>query len=132
VQIAFEPEPGMFVERPAGYVELVERLGDAGDELGLCLDVGHLLCTGDLPVGTEIERFANRLVHVHLDDVKDGVHEHRMFGLGDLDLSEALGALLRAGYDGLAAVELSRDSYRGAAAAEEALGHLRAALSSAR
>ena len=27
VQIAFEPEPGMFIERPSGYGELVERLG---------------------------------------------------------------------------------------------------------
>src|SRR5262245_46603761 len=41
VQLAFEPEPGMFVERPSGYVTLVERLGADGDALGLCLDVGH-------------------------------------------------------------------------------------------
>ncbi|MCP3860422.1 MAG: sugar phosphate isomerase/epimerase, partial [Phycisphaeraceae bacterium] len=40
----------MFIERPGGYLELVERLGAAGEALGLTLDVGHLLCTGDLPV----------------------------------------------------------------------------------
>src|SRR5262249_2719688 len=67
IALAFEPEPGMFVERPAGYFELVERLGDAGEDLGLCLDVGHLLVTGDLPVGDVIRRAAPRLVHVHLD-----------------------------------------------------------------
>jgi sugar phosphate isomerase/epimerase len=128
VRLAFEPEPGMFVERPEGYGELVRRLGAAGDELGLCLDVGHLLCTGDLPVGAAIERWSHRLVHVHLDDVRAGVHEHRMFGTGDLDLPEALGALVRGGYSGLAAVELSRDSHRGADAASEALEHLRTAL----
>ena len=27
VQIAFEPEPGMFIERPVGYAELCRRLG---------------------------------------------------------------------------------------------------------
>jgi sugar phosphate isomerase/epimerase len=129
VQIAFEPEPGMFVERPAGYLELLQRLGPAGDELGLTLDVGHLLCTGDLPVGRVIRELAPRLIHVHLDDIAGGVHEHRMFGQGDLDLREALTALLETGYGGMAAVELSRDSHRGAAAAEEAMGHLRAALS---
>ncbi|MCZ6598102.1 MAG: sugar phosphate isomerase/epimerase [Planctomycetota bacterium] len=128
VRIAFEPEPGMFVERPAGYEELLRRLEAEGDDLGLCLDVGHLLCSGDLPVGDVIRRYARRLAMVHLDDVKDGVHEHRMFGSGDLDLPGTLGALLEVGYDGMAAVELSRDSHRGAEAAGEALGHLRRAL----
>ena len=128
IQIAFEPEPGMFVERPSGYLELVERLGPDGDPLGLTLDVGHLLCTGDLPVEERIHELAPKLVHVHLDDIAGGVHEHRMFGAGELDLSATLTALLDVGYDGMAAVELSRDSHRGAAAAEEAMGHLRAAL----
>jgi sugar phosphate isomerase/epimerase len=128
VQIGFEPEPGMFVERPGEYLELLERLGADGDELGLTLDVGHLLCTGDVPVGSKIRELAPRLVHVHLDDIVGGVHEHRMFGTGDLDLTETLTALIEVGYDGIAAVELSRDSHRGAAAAEEAMGHLRAAL----
>ena len=128
VQVAFEPEPGMFVERPGGYLELLERLGPDGDTLGLCLDVGHLLCTGDLPVGDQIRALAPRLVHVHLDDIRGGVHEHCMFGDGDLDLTETLHALLEVGFEGLAAVELSRDSHRGAWAAAEAMKHLRAAL----
>ena len=130
VQIAFEPEPGMFAERPLGYERLVERLGASGDELGLCLDVGHLLCTGDRPVDDVIRRYANRLVMVHLDDIRDGLHVHRMFGEGDLDLPGTLRALLEVGYSGLAAVELSRDAHRGPEAAEEAMGHLRAALES--
>ncbi len=129
VQIAFEPEPGMFVERPAGYLELVARLGPLGEELGLCLDVGHLLVTGDLPVPDQIRELAPRLVHVHLDDIAGGVHEHRQLGQGDLDLPGTLGALLSVGYSGMAAVELSRDSHRGAQAAEEALARLHAALS---
>lgn len=128
VRVALEPEPGMFVERPAGYRELVRRLGDAGDALGLTLDVGHLLCTGDLPVARAIREAAPRLAHVHLDDVRGGVHEHLMFGSGELDLAEALGGLLEVGFAGIAAVELSRDSHRGAAAAAEAMDHLRSAL----
>jgi len=131
VRLAFEPEPGMFVERPSGYRELVRRLGADGEELGLCLDVGHLLVTGDVPVGDVIRSSASRLVHVHLDDIAGGVHEHRMFGTGDLDLTEVLSALAEVGYEGLAAVELSRDAHRGAQAAEEAMGHLRRALEAA-
>jgi sugar phosphate isomerase/epimerase len=127
VRLAFEPEPGMFVERPNGYDDLVRRLGPEGDSLGMCLDVGHLLVTGDVPVADVIRRFAPRLIHVHLDDIAGGVHEHRMFGEGDLDLAEVLEALREIDYTGLAAVELSRDAHRGAQAAEEAMGHLRRA-----
>ncbi len=129
VRIAFEPEPGMFIERPSGYAELVRRLGARGGELGLCLDVGHLLVTRDLPVGAVIERHAEQLRHVHLDDVAGGVHEHRMFGEGELDLAETLGALVKVGYAGMAAVELSRDSHRGADAAAGAMRELRRAIS---
>lgn len=127
VALAFEPEPGMLVERPGDYFDLVGRLGDRGAKLGLCLDVGHLLVTGDLPVGRVIRECAPHLVHVHLDDIAGGVHEHKMFGQGDLDLGEALLALEEIGFRGLAAVELSRDAHRGAQAAEEAMGHLRRA-----
>lgn len=128
VALAFEPEPGMFVERPAGYAELVERLGSDGAELGLCLDLGHCHATKDLPVVDVIRRFAPHLALVQLDDSRTGEHVHRMFGEGDLDLPAALHALLEVGFDGVAAVELSRDSHRGPEAAREAMARLRAAL----
>ena len=128
VQLAFEPEPGMFLERPGGYERLLERLGSAGDELGLCLDVGHCHATGDLPVAEVIRGLAPRLILVQLDDCKNGEHVHRMFGEGDLDLGAALAALLEVGFDGVAAVELSRDSHRGPEAARAALERIRSAL----
>jgi sugar phosphate isomerase/epimerase len=51
-----------------------------------------------------------------------------MFGQGVLNLPEVLKTLLETSYDGMAAVELSRDSHRGAWAAQEALRRVRAAL----
>jgi len=131
VTLCFEPEPGMFIERPGGFIELKERLGADGDALAMTLDVGHLLCTNDLPVGDVIHANADQIQHVHLDDIAGGVHKHRMFGEGDLDLTETLGALGEIGFDGMAAVELSRDSHRGAAAATEAMAHLREAAARA-
>ena len=128
VTLGFEPEPGMFIERPQGFTELRQRLGADGERLGLTLDVGHCLCTGDLPVADVIAQYADDLVQVQLDDIKDGVHEHRMFGEGDLDLPGVLGALDQANYRGLAQVELSRDAHRGSWAARTALDRLRAAL----
>jgi sugar phosphate isomerase/epimerase len=55
-----------------------------------------------------------------------------MFGEGELALAETLGALVRIGYSGMAAVELSRDSHRGADAAAAAMRALRSALANAR
>ena len=133
VRVCLEPEPGMFIERPAGYRELVRRLGDGGHELGLTLDVGHLIATGDLPgprsIVEQIAELEDCLVHVHLDDAQPGIHEHLPFGRGVLNLPTTLSALLAIGYSGMAAVELSRDSHRGPAMAAASLGQLRAALS---
>lgn len=128
IAIALEPEPGMFVDRPDGYLELCRRMGPLASELGLCLDVGHLLVTGDLPVAQKVRELGPFLRHVHLDDIAGRVHEHVMFGRGELDLPGTLKALVDVGYDGIAAVELSRDSHRGAQAAEEAMQHLMRAI----
>ena len=128
VRIAFEPEPGMLVERPAGFRTLVEHMGASGDDLGLTLDVGHCVVTGDEPVSQVMADLASRLIHVHLDDCPRGVHSHLPFGQGDLDLADALRGLIAVEFKGMAAVELSRDGHRGASAAEEALMTLRAAL----
>jgi sugar phosphate isomerase/epimerase len=128
VELSFEPEPGMFVERPSGYTELVRLLGSVGDSIGLTLDVGHCVVTGDLPVPEVIRTYAQRLLVVQLDDCRRGEHVHRMFGQGELDLAGTLAALLAVGYAGVAAVELARDSHRGPEAAREAMQRLRAAL----
>ncbi|MCY2959792.1 MAG: sugar phosphate isomerase/epimerase [Planctomycetota bacterium] len=128
VRVAFEPEPGMFVERPAGFLELTRRLENRGGELGLTLDLGHLVVTGDVPVGSPIRALAHHLLHVHLDDARPGVHEHLQLGTGELDLAGALTALREIGYSGMAAVELSRDSHRAPEAARTALDRIQAAL----
>ncbi len=128
VRVALEPEPGMFVERPIGFETLVARGGAALDDLGLTLDVGHCVVTGDEPVSHVAKRLSSRLVHVHLADCPRGRHEHLPFGEGDLDLAEALDGLTRAGFAGIGAVELSRDGHRGPDAAREAMDAVRRAL----
>jgi L-ribulose-5-phosphate 3-epimerase len=110
VRLGFEPEPGMFVERLDDFEVLDRRLGNP-PTLGLTLDIGHCVCLEPEPVPECVRRAASRLVHVHIEDMRRGVHEHLMFGDGELDLAVALAALSEIGYGGMVAVELSRHAH---------------------
>ena len=89
ITLAFEPEPGMLVETLADYERLRERLGHP-QALGLTLDIGHIVCLEPMSVTECVRRGAATLAHVHIEDMRRGVHEHLMFGEGELDLDEAL------------------------------------------
>lgn len=126
IVLAFEPEPGMLVETLADYETLQERLGHPR-ALGLTLDIGHIVCLEPMSVTECVRRGASTLAHVHIEDMKRGVHEHLMFGEGELDLDEALAVLTEVGYDGLVAVELSRHSHAAHETIPAAIAALRAA-----
>ena len=104
--------PGMLVETLADYEELQRRLGHP-PALGLTLDIGHIVCLEPMSVTECVRRGAETLAHVHIEDMRRGVHEHLMFGEGELDLDESLRVLDEVGFDGLVAVELSRHSHMG-------------------
>jgi L-ribulose-5-phosphate 3-epimerase len=122
VRIAFEPEPGMLVNGLADW----ERLREAAalPDLGLTLDVGHVPCTETISAGDAIRRYGNALRTVHLDDTRNGVHEHLQIGDGDLDWPDILRALDDVGFTGIASVELSRHSHAAPEAARIALAAL--------
>ena len=122
VAIGFEPEPGMLIDSMARYEELL-RLVDAPN-FRLTLDVGHLQCQGELPIGEHIRRYAPRLASVHVEDMRRGVHEHLMFGEGEVDFAGVLQALAEVGYQGGVHVELSRHSREAPEAARRAFEFL--------
>lgn len=126
VTLAFEPEPGMLVETLADYEELQRRLGHP-PALGLTLDIGHIVCLEPMSVTECVRRGAATLAHVHIEDMRRGVHEHLMFGQGDLDLDESLSVLNEVGFEGLVAVELSRHSHAAHETVPAAMAALRAA-----
>ena len=126
VDLAFEPEPGMFAERLADVLELRRRLGGP-ERLRVTLDVGHGVCNEpDGPEGA-VARAGALIANVQLDDMRPRVHEHLEFGEGDIDLPGVLGALDRAGYTGLAAVELPRHGHAAPLVAERSKRALDAA-----
>ena len=111
VTLGFEPEPGMLVERLADFERLAGELGDP-PRLGITLDLGHCVCLEEEPVGECVRRAGERLLP---------------FGEGELDLEAAIGALVDSGYDGMVAVELSRNAHEAHRLVPESLAALRAA-----
>jgi sugar phosphate isomerase/epimerase len=126
ITLAFEPEPGMLVEQLSDYEELQRRLGNP-PALGLTLDIGHIVCLEPMSVTECVRRGAPTLAHVHIEDMRRGVHEHLMFGEGELDLDESLRVLSEVGYEGMVAVELSRHSHAAHETVPAAKSALRAA-----
>ena len=118
-RLAFHPHAGTFVETP----DEVARLAGVTDPdlVGICLDVGHYLVSGD-PVAA-IVGLGRRVSHVHLKDVAPEPLERlrsgrlsgflealgeRLFtelGAGVLDLDGVLDALAGIDYDGWLMVE---------------------------
>jgi L-ribulose-5-phosphate 3-epimerase len=122
VIVGFEPEPGMAIDTMASFERLCERL--ERPQLCLTLDVGHLHCLGETPIAERIRRFAVRLVNVHIEDMRAGVHEHLMFGEGEIDFRPVLQALSEVEYAGGIHVELSRHSHMAPEAARRAFEFL--------
>jgi L-ribulose-5-phosphate 3-epimerase len=122
VPLAFEPEPGMFVDTMTQFTELCRRMGTS--DLGLALDIGHLQCLGETPIADRIRQWAKRLRVVHIEDMRTGVHDHLPFGEGEIDFPPVLAALRDVGYAGGVFVELSRHSHDAVRTAERSYTYL--------
>ncbi len=123
VILGFEPEPGMFIDTLKAYRRLLQWIDSP--HLKLTLDVGHLWCQGELPIADYIARWGERIVNVHIEDMRAGIHEHLMFGDGEMQFPPILAALAKTGYRGGLHVELSRHSHEGPTAAQRAYDFLR-------
>ncbi|OAI55183.1 isomerase [Planctomycetaceae bacterium SCGC AG-212-F19] len=128
VRLAFEPEPGMFIDTMARFEELHKQVNHP--LFGLTIDVGHLHCQGETPIADHLRRWKDILWNIHIEDMRKGVHEHLMFGEGEIDFPPVLHALNEIGYDGGVHVELSRHSHDAVNTAREALAFLKNAAGS--
>jgi sugar phosphate isomerase/epimerase len=126
VRLAFEPEPGMFIDTMAKYEELFAKVDHPS--FGLTLDIGHLQCLNEIPMRPHVLKWAKVLWNIHVEDMRTGVHDHLMFGEGEIDFAEAFAALKEAGYSGGLHVELSRHSHDAVRTARRALSFLRGAV----
>lgn len=107
--LGFEPEPGMFIDTMDRFGELCAQIDSPLFQL--TLDIGHLQCQCEFPLGDVIREWGPRIVNVHIEDMKRGVHEHLPFGEGEIDFHEVITALRDADYQQGLHVELSRHSH---------------------
>ena len=125
IVVGLEPEPGMVVDTIATWERLSDQLSHPA--LAMTLDIGHCQCLEDAPIADCIQRVADHLVHVQIEDMVRGVHEHLPFGDGEIDFPPAMAALQDIGYDGLVSVELTRHGHTAHTMVPEAIRFLRAA-----
>lgn len=126
MRLAFEPEPGMFIDTMERFGRLWERVQSPA--FGLTLDVGHVHCMRETPMGPHIVRWKELLWNVHIEDMKCGMHEHLMFGEGEIDFPPLVAALKQVGYTGGLHVELSRHSPDAVSTSRKAIAFLRGLL----
>ncbi len=124
VTIGFEPEPGMLIDTMDSFSQLRDRI--TSDKFQLTLDVGHLHCLRETPIEDHVKRWHDHIVNVHIEDMRAGVHEHLMFGEGEMEFLPILRALRTTEYAGGLHVELSRHSHDAPNAARKAFEFLQA------
>ena len=124
IPLAFEPEPGMFVENLAQYQKLKEYLDH--DLWSLTLDLGHVFLTESTGPGDCIRQFKNDIKNIHIEDMKKGQHAHLQFGDGEMGFPDIFKALNDINYAGPINVELSRHSTDAVNAAKHAYHYLSA------
>ena len=120
--LAFEPEPGMFIDTLDRFAQLDERLRHPAFQL--TIDLGHVHCMGEGDTPKLLVQWGARFVNIHIEDMVPGVHEHLMFGEGTMEFAPICAALLQIGYQKGVHVELSRHSHMAVEAVRAAMAFL--------
>lgn len=122
--LAIEPEPGLFIETAAEYLEFKNRFFRDEPNVRMNCDVGHLFCVGEDPADV-IRRCAEHVAHVHVEDIgSNRVHQHLTPGKGVIDFAGVFAALGDIGYAGWTTVELYPYETTAAGVAKRAYEHL--------
>jgi sugar phosphate isomerase/epimerase len=128
VIIGFEPEPGMFVDTTSSFERLLQWIDSP--VIKMTMDIGHLFCQTEWPIADYIQRWKDRIVNIHIEDMRVGVHEHLMFGEGEIDFKSVIRAISDIDYQGGIHVELSRHSHDASNVARQAYAFLHTLLAS--
>jgi len=106
-----------------------ERIKQLDRRIGLCNDIGHTLRAGVDP-SVSAEKFADRLLDVHIKDVSASTVKGREVevGRGVIDIPKFLKTLLKIEYSGIVAFEYEKDAEDPLAGLAESVGYVRGVL----
>ncbi len=122
IDIGFEPEPGMLIDSTGRFERMIHLVDSP--RLKMTMDIGHLFCLSEVPLANYIEKWRDHLVNVHIEDMQAGVHEHLMFGEGQIYFPPVIESLLSVGYTKGLHIELSRHSHMAAQTVRNAFDFL--------
>jgi inosose dehydratase len=105
LESSFHPHAGTISETLDGFHQIMDACS-----IGFCPDTAHLTMCGIDPVAA-IDKYGDRLKHVHFKDLSNQTGNFTPLGEGDINFKEILAAIKRANYDSWLMVEL--DSYEG-------------------
>lgn len=106
--LALEPEPGFFMGTTGDAIDFIKEFDSARFRLNL--DIGHVFCSE----GNCYEHIAQALPyarHIHIEDIKNGVHHHEIPGEGDIDFVRIVGLIRQSGYEHYVSVELHHHDF---------------------
>jgi L-ribulose-5-phosphate 3-epimerase len=127
--LAFEPEPGMFIDTLDRFALLDQRIGHPLFQL--TIDLGHVHCMNEGDIRSLLHHWQTRIRNIHIEDMVQGVHDHLMFGQGTMEFTAIMQALREIDYEKGIHVELSRHSHMAVEAVEAAMTFLRPLVRSA-
>jgi len=106
-----------------------ERIKDLDRRIGLCNDIGHTIRAGEDP-SVSAERFADRLLDVHIKDVSEATAkgENIEVGRGVIDIPMFVRTLLKIGYEGVVSFEYEKDADDPFLGLAESVGYVRGVL----
>ena len=122
ISIGIEYEPGLLIEKYTELLKLLDQINSA--YLGANLDLGHSHVLGEDPVKV-ITGLGSRIIHVHIEDIRNRKHYHLVPGNGEIDFRMLLGVLKESGYNGFSTVELYTYPDRAEEVATQSLEYLR-------
>jgi len=103
VTLAFEPEPGLVLGSVDDMLAFISRIGSP--RVGVNLDIGHAHIT-EPSAAAAIERLGGAIVHSHIEDIANKVHDHLVPGEGEIDFAAVRRAFEHVGYQGDYTVDL--------------------------
>ncbi|MCC6353175.1 MAG: sugar phosphate isomerase/epimerase [Verrucomicrobiae bacterium] len=106
-----------------------EKIKGMDKRLGLCMDIGHTMRSGECPAKTA-EACFDRLFDIHIKDVTAAAKEGKTLemGRGVIDIPALFRTLLRLKYDGVCSFEYEKDEADPWPGLSESVGYTRGAL----